>query len=258
MKLFHLHLSLLGPPYLDSRLLRLSKHLIIGNLGTTSVAMSSREPQNSARRSKSPHNSPHHKRPRSPNSHHHYHASHKHKRSKPSGPVHLPFEASRLHSHDFEAFKPMFELYLDIQKQKVLEELPDDEAKGRWKSFVGKWYISVRSLCTDSTWISRYMGLTFARNRGELVEGWYDPAILQKAQASNAVNTGRRSRPQDSPSYLSPRRAEESSDEDIVGPALPGCEIPIYKSDKRSGPAIPNLQDLELQRGPAPIRTLSS
>lgn len=35
----------------------------------------------------------------------------------------------------------MFELYLDIQKQKVLDELSDDEVKGRWKSFVGKWYI---------------------------------------------------------------------------------------------------------------------
>ena len=151
----------------------------------------------------------------------------------------------------------MFELYLDIQKQKVLEELPDDEAKGRWKSFVGKWYVSVRSLCTDSTRISRHKGLTFARNRGGLVEGWYDPTTLQKAQASNAVNTGRRSRPQDSPSYLSPRRAKESSDEEIVGPALPGRET-VYKSDKRSGPAIPNLQDLELQRGPAPMRTLSS
>lgn len=33
----------------------------------------------------------------------------------------------------------MFALYLDIQKQLVLEELPEMEVKGRWKSFVGKW-----------------------------------------------------------------------------------------------------------------------
>lgn len=121
----------------------------------------------------------------------------------------------------------MFELYLDIQKQKVLEELPDDEVKGRWKSFVGKW------------------------NRGELAEGWYDPATLHKAQASaalNTVNTERQSRPRDSPSYGSPRREEESSDEDVVGPTMPRGETQVYKSDKRSGPAIPNLQDLELQR----------
>jgi len=33
----------------------------------------------------------------------------------------------------------MFALYLDIQKQHILEDLPADEVKGRWKSFVGKW-----------------------------------------------------------------------------------------------------------------------
>lgn len=33
----------------------------------------------------------------------------------------------------------MFGLYLDIQKKLVLEELSEDEVKGRWKSFVGKW-----------------------------------------------------------------------------------------------------------------------
>lgn len=39
------------------------------------------------------------------------------------------------------AFKPMFALYLDIQKQKILEDLDEVEAKGRWKSFIGKWYV---------------------------------------------------------------------------------------------------------------------
>ncbi|KAF6239081.1 hypothetical protein HO173_002953 [Letharia columbiana] len=108
--------------------------------------MSSREQQNIARRSRSPHNRRHHKRSRSPNSHLYHHVSHKHKHSKPSAPVHLPLQASKLHKHDFETVKPMFELYLDIQKQKVLEGLPDDEVKGRWKSFVGKWYISIRCI----------------------------------------------------------------------------------------------------------------
>lgn len=37
----------------------------------------------------------------------------------------------------------MFGLYLDIQKQLILEELADDEVKGRWKSFVGKWYENI-------------------------------------------------------------------------------------------------------------------
>ncbi|KAL9064138.1 MAG: hypothetical protein Q9161_009076 [Pseudevernia consocians] len=152
----------------------------------------------------------------------------------------------------------MFELYLDIQKQKALEELSEDEVKGRWKSFVGKWYISTRSLWPESTGTPRYKRLTFVRNRGELAEGWYDPPTLQKAQvsaASNAVNTERQSRPRDSPSYGSPSGAEESSGEDVVGPTMPGYERQVYKSNKRPGPAIPNLQDLELQRGMAPGRT---
>lgn len=110
------------------------------------LAMSSREPHNPARRSRSPQTRRCHKRSRSPTSHHHHHVSRKHKRSKPLVSVHLPLQASKLDKYDYEAFKPMFELYLDIQKQKVLEELSDDEVKGRWKSFVGKWYISARSL----------------------------------------------------------------------------------------------------------------
>lgn len=103
--------------------------------------------------------------------------------------------------------------------------------------------------------IARYKELTFVRNRAELAEGWYDPATLQKAQASaasNAVNTERQNQPRDSPSYGSPRRAEESSDEDVVGPTMPGGETQVYKSGRRPGPVIPNPQDLELRRGTAP------
>jgi peroxin-14 len=33
----------------------------------------------------------------------------------------------------------LFALYLDIQKQLVLEDLSEYEVKGRWKSFMGKW-----------------------------------------------------------------------------------------------------------------------
>ena len=104
--------------------------------------MSSREPPSSARRSRSPQNQRLYERSRSPRSHRHHQVSHKHERSKPSAQAPLPLQASKLHKYDFETFKPMFELYLDIQKQKVLDELADYEVKGRWKSFVGKWYIS--------------------------------------------------------------------------------------------------------------------
>jgi len=33
----------------------------------------------------------------------------------------------------------MFALYLDIQKSLEIEEITEDEVRGRWKSFVNKW-----------------------------------------------------------------------------------------------------------------------
>jgi hypothetical protein len=38
-----------------------------------------------------------------------------------------------------DALRPLFALYLDVQKQLDLDELDEREYKGRWKSFVGKW-----------------------------------------------------------------------------------------------------------------------
>lgn len=37
----------------------------------------------------------------------------------------------------------MFGLYLDIQKRKDIDELDESEVKGRWKSFMNKWYARV-------------------------------------------------------------------------------------------------------------------
>lgn len=51
----------------------------------------------------------------------------------------LPLNARELTKHDLSAYLPMFALYLDIQKQIDVDELPEDEVKGRWKSFVKKW-----------------------------------------------------------------------------------------------------------------------
>jgi hypothetical protein len=90
-------------------------------------------------RSRSPRHSPqHYHRERSPHRHHH-----KRKRSPDptsnAAPKELPFNSRQLTKRDYEAFKPMFALYLDIQKGKILEELDETEAKGRWKSFLGKW-----------------------------------------------------------------------------------------------------------------------
>ena len=37
----------------------------------------------------------------------------------------------------------MFAMYLDIQKGILIEELKEEEVKGRWKSFTGKWYVGI-------------------------------------------------------------------------------------------------------------------
>jgi len=33
----------------------------------------------------------------------------------------------------------MFALYLDIQKRLEMDELAEEEVRGRWKSFINKW-----------------------------------------------------------------------------------------------------------------------
>lgn len=35
----------------------------------------------------------------------------------------------------------MFAMYLDIQKGILIEDLKEEELKGRWKSFVQKWFV---------------------------------------------------------------------------------------------------------------------
>lgn len=52
----------------------------------------------------------------------------------------LPYDARALTKHDLHEYRPMFALYLDIQKQIDIENLEADEVKGRWKSFIKKWY----------------------------------------------------------------------------------------------------------------------
>ncbi|KIN02035.1 hypothetical protein OIDMADRAFT_121262 [Oidiodendron maius Zn] len=144
----------------------------------------------------------------------------------------LPYKSRPLTKRDYEVFKPMFALYLDIQKGKVLDDLDEVEVKGRWKSFLGKW------------------------NRGELAEGWYDPSTLQKARQSASAPLGSSSNTQaksikttvlDSGGMSTQGVAEgDSESDDSVGPMLPGQEDRSKR--KRTGPSIPNMQDLELKR----------
>ena len=58
-------------------------------------------------------------------------------KDEPSLP--LPFNSRSLSRHDLQAYKQLFSTYLDIQKNLEIEDLEEDEVKGRWKSFVGKW-----------------------------------------------------------------------------------------------------------------------
>ncbi|KAL8744429.1 MAG: hypothetical protein Q9190_003319 [Brigantiaea leucoxantha] len=130
----------------------------------------------------------------------------------------LPFHAPSLRKRDFKTYESMFRLYLDIQKHMILEELSEKVIRGRWKSFVRKW------------------------NHGELAEGWYDPATLVKARTSTTVGSGK------APSQAIESSDEKAEDSDSFGPELPGKEDAYYRDGKMLGPAIPSLQDLELQR----------
>jgi hypothetical protein len=114
-----------------------------------------------------------------------------------------------------------------VQKELHLEDLDEKEVKGRWKSFLGKW------------------------NRGELAEGWYDPATKQRADEAAANSYPSRTEEGDvrrSPSYdMRPREEKDGSkdedeDEDEFGPSLPTQA----HGAARAGPSIPNAQDLEL------------
>ncbi|KYG44402.1 hypothetical protein M433DRAFT_69478 [Acidomyces richmondensis BFW] len=67
--------------------------------------------------------------------------------------VRLPYHAQPLHKRDLNNHRALFAEYLEVQKQLDIDALSEDEVRGRWKSFVGKW------------------------NRNELAEGWYDAEV---------------------------------------------------------------------------------
>jgi hypothetical protein len=68
-----------------------------------------------------------------------HHHKKRRSRSPPARPVTLPYYAKQLSKRQFEEYKPLFQSYLDIQKQINLDELDERETKGRWKSFIGRW-----------------------------------------------------------------------------------------------------------------------
>ncbi|KAJ5155444.1 hypothetical protein N7492_008247 [Penicillium capsulatum] len=120
----------------------------------------------------------------------------------------------------------MFAMYLDIQKGIFIEDLKEEELKGRWKSFTQKW------------------------NRGELAEGWYDPGTLDRARKSAAEQQPVPEQRRASPNYAQDEDASGSpvveDDDDDYGPTLPHPSM--NRGAAHSGPTIPKMQDLELQR----------
>ncbi|KAE8138063.1 hypothetical protein BDV38DRAFT_77909 [Aspergillus pseudotamarii] len=203
---------------------------------------SSHRRSDSRTRSRSPDKHRRHHRERD-RSHRHHHRSHNHdrheRRPEPSTkPIVLPFQARELSKRDLATYEPMFAMYLDIQKGILLEDLSEDEVKGRWKSFINKW------------------------NRGELAEGWYDPSTLEKARhsAHDEPIMSASGRHRQSPDYgrgedeRVDREDEDDPDEeeDDYGPVLPKYgQLDRYeggRAGQSSGPTIPTMQDLELRK----------
>ncbi|KAM0286719.1 hypothetical protein ACHAQH_000739 [Verticillium albo-atrum] len=164
----------------------------------------------------------HHRRRSPPSSRHH--DSHKHRSSRRERPAQLPFSARPLHKSDLSAFRPLFAYYLDLQKGKDILSMDEREARGRWKSFVGKW------------------------NEGALSEGWYDPEMFASAVERAAELGIDEERPAASPAAAAEpesdmRGREESEESEDVGPAPPPA-----RAGAMSGPGMPNLDDVAVAR----------
>lgn len=114
------------------------------SLSRTRSRSPSRPHEHSKRRRRDDHDRDRERRHRHRHGHGHHSHRRGHDRDRRAEPetrvaITLPFGARELSKRDLELFEPMFAMYLDIQKGIFLEDLGEDEVKGRWKSFVGKW-----------------------------------------------------------------------------------------------------------------------
>lgn len=76
-------------------------------------------------------------------------------------------------------------------------------------------------------------------NRGELARGWYE-RVNQPGVVAPEVEEKQ-------------RVEEEESEEEVVGPFLPGQE-PGRR--RKVGPKVPTVEDLDMQRGSTPLAFL--
>lgn len=93
-----------------------------------------------ARSHKRHHRSHHSRSPRRDNDSHRHKRTRTRSRSPAREPIDLPYKARPLSKRQYDEYRPLFQSYLDIQKHIQLDELDEREAKGRWKSFVSRWY----------------------------------------------------------------------------------------------------------------------
>ncbi|MCJ1329655.1 hypothetical protein MMC10_006335 [Thelotrema lepadinum] len=185
--------------------------------------LSDHEDTKTRRRSRSPRRHTDHLRSRQEDPGRTRHERHRQERSHSAKepPPPLPYDAKTLSKHDYRASQPLFEYYLEIQKNLKLIDLDESEARGRWKSFIGKW------------------------NRGELAQGWYSPSTLKNSTSSSQQQT------QSAPQTIGPKAEKDGrveSDDDEPGPLLPGELLRQHGRSSKVGPAIPSMQDLELKR----------
>jgi hypothetical protein len=58
-----------------------------------------------------------------------------------------------LRKEDLERYRPLLALYLDVQKGKLMRSMEEREVKGRWKSFLGKWYAPTFTPICGACWM---------------------------------------------------------------------------------------------------------
>ncbi|PGH17818.1 hypothetical protein AJ79_00959 [Helicocarpus griseus UAMH5409] len=183
----------------------------------------------------------------------------------------LPFGARPLSKHDLRQLEPMFALYLDIQKNIDIAELDEREVKGRWKSFVGKWNRGelAEGWYDPSTYEKaqqssgayadnndRSASTTVPRASPDYSDEGYDRSSTGGGDNTSATTRGC-SISAATPTPLAEDEEEDEDEEESYGPKLPTPDTSlalepstsrINRAVERSGPTIPSMQDLQLQR----------
>jgi len=83
------------------------------------------------------------------------------------------------------------------------------------------------------------------RNRGELAEGYYDPATKSKADQAETRPPQRHDQDDVHDYGVGERQQSGGEDDEDYGPALPGA----HGSTRTKGPAVASLEDIQHRNG---------